>query len=228
MSLNVIWSILAKGNQPSGEFSRRAPSGIYKQTETYTPVIDSLVPFGDNLLRSFRIEQLVQLVLSSDLRDRALELDPVNTYEKCALTFPAPSSTATPTEMDILFFEEAVEQTEGFLNVHCTVNPTFMTLTTEFGVETFSHTNNLSSLIDVAPGKTIRLQGTLPVSPFSFVITYIAETKTDWPAVIATLESQSYQFTDVTLRRIFSEDINWVNRVSAIVLLAAENSRAAV
>jgi hypothetical protein len=206
-------------------------SSIYEATAEYTPVIDLLVPFGDNLFRSFRIEQLTQLLLRSDLRDRALESDPINTYEKAVIDFPGPAQFATDAPMDIVFINNPAiirQAEEGTTTVNCEVDPVAKTLTTEFGVQSFTHADNLTSSIPIIPGRDIRLQGPLPALTFTFILSYVNPVGTDWPRLVQRVDSGNYQFQDAELRRIFQEDINWVNRVSAIVLLAVENSNATV
>jgi len=224
--VNLVWSVLAKGRELPLSFSRKT-SSVFKQTDDFTPIIDLLVPFGDNLFASFRIEQLVKLLLISDFRGRALELDTVNTYDKTVLSFPEPSATATPTPVDVLFFddvEKLAEETEGIVSVDVDVDPGALSVTVEGETTLFTYVNNLSSLIKIRPARDIRLQGDLPALPFSFTVTYVAEPLIDWNEILERVNSRDYVFPDPDLRNVFREDPSWINHISSVIMNAVEGS----
>jgi hypothetical protein len=187
-----------------------------------------LVPYGDELLRIFQIEQLTQLVLKSDMRQRLLEFDPVNLYTRAPLVFPTPGASNTDAPVSITHFEDkqvTKNEQQGLQIVEITVNPASLTLVSDpTGIVSFSYTNLLSNEIEILPGRSIRMQGPLPASPFTFCIEYIGTPAVDWPALIHRVDNRDYEWTDATLREFFQQDINWVNRVSAVVLLAVENT----
>jgi hypothetical protein len=210
------------------QLGRKVDPTQYRYNEEYTRLIDMLVPYGDELFRTYRIEQLVQLVLRSDMADRLEENDPVNLYTRAPLQFPEPSSTNTEAPVTITHLtDKAVTQFEqqGVHSVEVTVNPGSLTLESDVtGIVSFTYSNLLSNAIEILPGRSIRMQGPLPGTPFTFVINYVGDTLVDWPALIKLVDSQEYNWTDATLREFFQNDINWINRVAAVVLLAVENS----
>jgi hypothetical protein len=223
--MNIAWSILAKGRHLNGEFTRRVDSSFYRADDEHSRVIDILVPYRDNLFTAYRIEQLIQLLLVSDLKDRLLEFDPVNLYQTATLSFPPASATNTTSPVDVLYFNEVAEETEGLQDVVVDIDPILFEATINSIVIPFSYTNSLSSLIEVLQGREIRLHGVLPALPFSFVIHYVGTVHVDWRALLDRIALRRFVFEDPDLRKMFEEDVNWINRIAALTMSTLEGSR---
>jgi hypothetical protein len=228
MVINKIWAALSKGALQRQLYQwRRSSTQKYIEGSEQEQVIDVLVPFGDILLRSFSIDELIKLLLVSDLRQQALDFDPINTYEKSTMERPEPGSTHDSDDIDVFFMTDPdafLVQGQGDLIVECVVDPTVGTFTTDFGVEDFTVTNNLSSIITIAEGFSLRLQGAQPVSQYSFKIRYVADPRIDWEHLIWSLSQLNIKWTSEELRETWETDFNWINRVSAVVLNAARGS----
>ena len=228
MTINKIWAALSKGVlQRDLTQWRRSSTQKYIEDNAQVQVIDVLVPFGDTLLRGFYIDELIRLLLVSDLRQQALDFDPVNTYEKCNMQRPLPGSTHDSPDIDVAFMTSPsgfLAQGQGDLLVECVVDPTLGTFTTDFGVEDFTVANNLSSIINIAKGFSIRLSGAQPVSQYSFNIRYVVDPRVNWEHLLWSLAQLDITWTSEDLRQTWEEDFNWINRVSAVVLNAARGS----
>jgi len=225
--MNLIWTALAKGHRFSAlQYSRKTSPSEYVESREFVRIIDTIIPYGDNLLRSFHIEEYTKVILMSVLRERALQFDPLNTYEKSILQFPDPGVSNTDAPMDI---KHEVDRNafrdlgNGILETMCTVIPGPKLFTTEFGTQNFTMTNGLSSRIEVYPGFNLRLSGTLPGATFSFGVTYIATPRVVYTRII-NLPDDNIQWVDGELRDIWNTDVDWVNRIAALALNAAEGS----
>lgn len=230
MSINIIWSILMQGKMyDSQEISRKTTSGIFNEDTKYITTLNALVPYTDQILRSFQVEQLVHLVLVSSLRERALQLDPVNTYEKTSLMFPPPGTINSDLPnntrvMPIMSPDAFDDYGSGQVVFKCSVNPATSTFSTVHGLHTFTMSGNLSSLIPITGGFWIRFKGDIGSNPFTFELAYIAEPVMNWLRVWSTISNMSHKWTDSELKDIYTTDLYWQNRLSAVILSAVENS----
>jgi hypothetical protein len=225
-AVNKIWTILAKGKEVSlSAFGRKVSSNLYIASDTYIEMLDVLVPYNDNLLRAFRIEQLVQLLLLSSWRTQTLELDPINTYERATLTWPTAGGFYSSSPMTILMTSipaAFVTKGTGIIETTCIINPAG-TITYDGGTsKIFSYSNNLSSVVELYDGITIRLQGPLPVSSFSVNLTWVTELSTDWMGLLNNLTNLNLQWADADLRNCWDQSPLWAERLSAAVLSVAK------
>jgi hypothetical protein len=228
MAINIIWSILAQGEDYDPiTMSRKASFRLFLPTTKYLDTLNILVPYKDQYLRSFQVEQVTKLIFRSVLRDRAAAYDPVNSYEKSTLAFPEPGDfhSDLPTGVRIKFLTSQDTLAEvGQVIYNCTVDPVGGTFTTAAGVRTFTVTNNLSSVITIENGFKLRLQGDLGVVPFSFDIWYVANPQVNWPGILAALSRETHVWMDDELKKTYDEDPFWINKIAAVALHAVENS----
>jgi len=220
--INKAWSILMKGQPvPEKDWGRRVNATVYTYYDDIEPIIDTLVPYGDQLLRYSRIEDLVQLVLVSDLRSRFLGVDSINTYEKSVLQFPVPGERAypLPTGVQALFYTDKNTYERNGQGIHrFEAAVSGNTLTTPYGIEPFTVQNNLSSLIEIFPGMSLRLQGPVSGASFDLNMELVARPTTDWAVLLNSLSRIDLRWTsDGALRETWLEDPNWVNRIAAVV-----------
>lgn len=229
-SINTMWGILMQGDSyDPQEISRRVARGVFKESTEYLTTLNALVPYKDQILRSFQVEQLVRLVLAGILRERALAFDPINTYEKSTLVFPPPGSLNTTMPND----SRIVHQTEpdafeeignGQVVFHCSVVPAAGSFTTQYGLRSFTMTNNLSSLIAIEGGFKIRMKGDIGAAPFTFDLSYIGEPSIDWLGLYNRIKAMHHVWTDADLRDIYVNDVYWHNQLAAVIMNSLENS----
>jgi hypothetical protein len=229
MRANVLWSILASGNdggQPS--FCRYIDIYNLEIMKPDPGIIDVLVPFSDPLLRAKYVEGLTQLVLKSSLRERALALDPVNTYEKATLSWPDAGAfyQATPSgELTITTQaedEKLLEAGRGFVQTGLQINTGLRTLACSFGEFSYTMSGGLSSHLPLLPGLTLRLRFSTVSPAYSVDYSYVADAKVDWVATLARAKASEPEWDDPLLRDIWENDPIWTNRLAAFVLSAVE------
>jgi hypothetical protein len=220
--INKAWTVLSKGKvRPSERWARIVNPLTYRDPNAVVSLINTLVPFADDLLRAHHIEKLIQLVLRSDLSDRLKAVDPLNTYDKTTLVFPTPGEFVDTDAVNIRF--DTVEgahytRGEGSILLNCELNPSLETFTTQYGSSAYTITNNLSSSIELLPGFNIRLFGAQPSSTILFNIQYVADLKVDWVALLKNLEATVIPIQDEELRNFWENDPTWINRIAAVTL----------
>lgn len=232
LMINLAWSALTRGDFTLWEtapYARRTTTSILKfDGPAYK--LSALVPYGDNLLRAHLIEQLVQLVLGSSLRDRLLELDSLNTYEKVNLIYPVPGQYvgSLPSGVSLTsVYEDSVfyDQGSGDLKYEITIDPTSLEVVVDGGNPVdYSSNNNLTSPIEIVPGLSIRLKGDLGVTPFTFLVNYVADPSVAWREVLARVKRTNWGWEDTELRDIAEQDPLWTNQLSAYVVSAVEDN----
>jgi hypothetical protein len=228
--LNKIWSILARGEFLTPyPYNRKVTQEAYLRNNDVDGLISILVPYGDKLYRTFHIEECVQLLLMSELRERALEFDPINTYEKSNMVYPTAGEFVDELGSGrVQFFtdEGALRALgTGDVQIECEVDSGAMTLTTLDGVFDYTLTNNQSSEIELRTGLKIRLYGPLPGGTFSFTVSYIDDTFVEWGTILQNIENlKTIPWQDGDLKEVWDKDIYWVNRMAAIILNAVEFS----
>jgi len=219
--VNMIWSVLAKGRPISdSRFGRGITVDAYAGVED--PALPVLVPYTDELLRAYHIEEVTGLVLRSMVREQALAVDPVNTYEKTVLRWP-PAAVQTQnlvSGMQTHFTEDVDilrQNGNGMFHFDCIVDPSG-TFRSVYGVCSFTITNGLSTPIPILPGLTLQLFGVWPVIPFTFQVFVVLPVVVDWSGIMARLETLRISWSDPALKSIWTSDPVWPNRMAAMVL----------
>lgn len=232
--INAAWTALSKADfllWQTAPYVRRTTPKLFKFNGPGYKV-DALVPFGDNLLRSFQIEQLIQLVLRSCLRERLLEGDALNTYEKANLEYPLPGTYWNADDLPATTRLNAFSTPQSFLQAgkgditfNCTVDPGALTCTVDnTRVETFTYANNLTSRIELLPGFEIQFKGDIGGSPFTFLVNFVTDPAVNWRETLARAQNVSWRWNDPELREIAEQDPLWTNKLAAYVVSAIEDN----
>lgn len=217
--INKIWTILNRGSVPSSPFGRRTTASLYSEENPNRHVLDVLNPLTLSTIEAqFRIEQAVQLVLRSILRADALAFDPVNTYEKAALTYPS-EGFADDSQYELTYSGQA----SAYFSKECVLT------STEFTVDgqtvSYSTTNTLSESLEIANGVTIRVRGPVTGTD-TFQIIYMPALQVPWNSLIKELEQLEIDWPRKELRTVWLHDYLWLNRIAAIVMAIAEGNDA--
>ena len=216
--INRIWTILNRGTKPTSPYGRKTAPYLFNASWPNQRALDILVPLnGPVLERHFRIEQLVQGVLRSAVREAALELDLLNTYEQATITYPEVGfhhdSPYTP------FFSEGADEGESF-SVQCELNPGALTFTVDGTAQAVTITSDLTNLLELPNESQVRFRG-----PFSgaaiFTIAYTPRLKVPWMNLLHRLEDIEILWPNNALRDVWMHDYLWLNRVSAVVMAIA-------
>jgi len=224
--LNLMWSILAQGKQYDGVPARRMDNVLFERNELFDEVYSALFPSTLGMLDiQFHIEQYVQLILKSVLRSEALDLDPVNTYEKAALTYPPPGFVSSSPDPLETIYNSAENPTVSFIH-NVTVNSVGPAIAFDGGTPvSFTHSNNLSSIIILPENTTIRLSGPLPVGLTDFTIQNNAILSVDWLEIMKRLERlPKIPWTSPDLRKVWKDDLFWANRLSSVLVSTIVNN----
>lgn len=210
--LNVTWSVLMRG-QPNGlPQCRRVTPGAYKADIAWTRALNTLAPGYQTLSGLFRIEQLVQLVLKSSLRERLLAFDPVNTYEKAALAWPVPGlahNCPLP-----LFFNDSGRTDVAFAYT-CTLLPGTLQWSTPEAAVTYTVTDGLTSFLPLSYDKVLRLRGPFIAPVYQFDVSYTPKLTMDWALLLAQLQACAIPWRDSELRAIWQDDFSWAEKLAA-------------
>lgn len=80
--MNKLWAMLAgDGKDPSDPYTRNTAGESIKIPEADKSAVNALTEGSDGDLRSFHAECLTQMTFNSPLRELAVSMDPVNTYD---------------------------------------------------------------------------------------------------------------------------------------------------
>jgi hypothetical protein len=231
MKINRIWSILSKG-QPYGNpaFSRKVTPQAYDALRSEgRGMLDALQPYNDELFRAVHAEYVGQFLLRSQLRDRALALDPANSYEKALLQFPDPGAVISPISITDPFTVnttvddwELARQGTGLVTFNCTVDTVASTLAVYDNVFPYTVTNGLSSAIRVFPGLTLRFRSDFAALSYEFVYQYALPSVVDWPALRTRVANVTPIWESEDLKRIWLEDPRWDQRLAAFIMATVE------
>lgn len=219
--LNIYWTVLAQGTVPNMSYVRRISPVWYAPKPEWLAVAEALIITSDDVKKYFQIEQLVQLVLHSNQRGRLMSFDSLNSYEKTALQFPA-EGFGTNCVLPV-FFQNTGENDISF-DMDCTLNTIAQQFTTPAGVFPYTVSNNLSSPLPLAPGKTMRVQGPFPVATYQFRAAFVASLRVDWPVLLARLMLLKLPWSDNGLRDIWAADPSWVQRLAALIVNLVESN----
>ena len=102
--LNKSWAVLVREKKAgNSKYYRKFDKNVYKKELKYDQLLDLLMPYApdDHVGRAKGAEDLIQLVLTSQLRDEFLEMDSNNTYEKSKMLFPVPGSVDTSSDIHV-------------------------------------------------------------------------------------------------------------------------------
>ena len=231
MKTNRIYSVLSKG-QPYGDptFSRFVQENAFAyERDTGIVMLDALVPYNDQLLRAVYAERLTQFLVNSQLQDRALELDPVNGYNKSAPQFPTPGPELIETNVTDPFSVHFVADVDtlfdrgnGRFELVCFVDAVAETLTYNAEVFNYTVTNGLSTKISIIPGLSIKMRSDFAASTYVFTIRYTLPPKLDWDALWRRVGNTKPVWTDPSLALIWEKDPRWDQRLAAYVMSAVE------
>jgi len=187
--MNRIYSILVRGDyKNSTHYQRNVDTTVgYSGLDA---VADRLVPEGtDNSFYNYQAEQLVQICRKSRLKATLSTIDPLNTYEHTfGVITPSTFIGALPTGVFIDLLEPDVRHAWAQQSLAITFNPggviTVNGLPTEFTV-----TDNITSVVPLADGLSMKMRGTLPGSNFSTIITVGRQPLRDLPTLITSLKT---------------------------------------
>ena len=212
--LNIAWSVLVRGQATGLAQCRRVTPTAYKADPAWSAVLDTLVPDYRAVTGLFRVEQLVQLVLRSSLRERLLAYDPINTYEKALIAYPSPGLAHTcPLP---LFFTDSSRRDVSFA-YSCMLSPLRLTWLTPDGVVAYTVTDGLTSHLPLSYDKTIRLRGPFPLAVYQLDVAYTPKLEMDWQALLVQLKTCVIPWQDNDLRAIWQGDFSWVEQLAAVV-----------
>ncbi len=227
--LNRTWGILAKEQESANlQYYRKFSENVYSPDRTLNRILDILVPYADydDLGRGHRINSLINILLQSTLRERTLNFDALNTYEKAKLTFPE----------------------QGLLDTAFGISINLGTFDPNFGVfrvwgsaiagvvsydpssnnagtpdQNYVITNNLSNKITILESNPhFNFQFTTdPNGNFGFTV--IGAPHMDYSGILKAMEIiHIEQQMDKELRAIFTKEDNWVDRLAAVITHVVE------
>jgi hypothetical protein len=231
MKTNRIWSILSKG-QPYGnpEFTRKVTPSVYDDdNDEGRSMLDALAPYNDELLRAVYAEYVGQFLLGSQLRDRALDLDPVNTYGRARMQFPPPGPRISPILVTDPFSihttadpEELLDQGTGLVQFTATVDTGANTFTADGDVIPYTVTNGLSSAIEVFPGLDLRLRSDFAAPTYEFVYRYTLPAAVRWDMLRNRIGYVTPTWSTPDLEAVWDTDPRWDQRLAAFVMSTME------
>jgi hypothetical protein len=235
MKLNLSWGILALGDPiETTEYGRQFSPDAY--TGKCRNIIQVLIPVGssDNMLRALHIEEMIKVVRRSSLKSRFDALDTFNTYDNAALRFPSPGihiggyEDINPKiigDVPTSRFRVSAEVLIGLLPqdlLSCSI--TYHNYSDNIRLNTSKvcypivFNNGQSNDIPVVDNALyIRLHEPIPTS-FTIAFEYISKIHVDWTSIISNAESIGHTFSSPELRDIWSQESNWVERISALIL----------
>ena len=227
--INKIWSALTMGKTfPTGAYTRKTDPTPYREpTGTVLRTLRMLSPYRDELFQSFRVDQLVQLLMRSPFSPQARVLDPINTYQRAHLVFPEVGEVphGVPSGLRVVFQTEQstlLARGNGTPVFHYTVDVGAKTVTYLGDTEPFTFVNGLSSHIVFIPGLSFRFSGALPGGDFSMTHEYVARTSMDWQTLLLQADAMDHNWENRELFDTWRSDVDWSRRLSALILSTAE------
>ena len=231
MKTNRIYSIFSRG-LPYGDpsFGRFVQENAYDYSQTSgAAMLAALVPYNDQFLRAVYAEHLTQFLWRSNLRDRAEEMDPVNSYEKATVQFPEPGSEiidvgiTDPFDVHVTAdVDTLLERGDGRFELACLVDSGAQTLTYNNQVFSYTVSNGLSSKIGIIPGLSVKLRSDFAAPTYSFILRYTLPARLDWNALRESVGKTKPVWTDPVLALIWEEDPRWDQKLAAYVMSAVE------
>jgi hypothetical protein len=222
VELNKIWSVLAQGELYIGLTARKMDETWYDGDIKYMEIYNCLFGGLDPLQKQFHIEQYVQLIHSSILKDYAESIDPINTYNKSKLIFPEAGFFDNAPDPISVTVSKGTNPTN--YNHTVSVDVSAPSVTIDGGdVQNITYTGNLSSYIDLPNGDRIRLSGTMPGADYSFQIENRVELRVDYRKRLALLQGKEpLPWENADLRNVYINEISWVDRLAAVLLQVYE------
>lgn len=186
-NINRVYSILMQGHDPKSSYFQRAVDLSVKSTSLMT-LAEALVPPSDNpSYRAYAAEQLVQVCRHSLLAARLGEIDPVNTYaNEFAPIVPATAVGSLPAGVVMELAEPDMRHQWVDQLITLSVDPLGVATINEVPVP-FTVTANLTSVMPLVEGVTMRLRGILPPSTFSTTISLVRVPQRDLVALLERL-----------------------------------------
>lgn len=232
MKTNRIYSIFSRG-LPYGNscYSRFVDQTAYKYENTEgQAMLSALVPYNnDEYLRAVYAEHLTQFLWNSQMRPRAVQLDPYNGYDKANMLFPAPGSEVIkpsviePFEVIIVSNPEVLAgRGNGRFEMACVVNAVSNTLTYAGDSFSFTITNGLSSKIGLIPGMDLRIRSDFANTEYVFTIRHTLPERVIWDMIRDRVGKAKPVWTDPSLALIWEEDSRWDQRLAAYMMSTVE------
>lgn len=231
MKTNQIYSILSRG-LPYGnpDFSRFVQETAYAyENEAGRDMLAALTPYNDDMLRAVCAERLTQFLWASDLRERAADLDPNNSYDKAAMQFPEPGSeiieisVTDPFTITVVADEDVLlDRGDGRFELECVVDSLAQNLTYNSQVFSYTVTNGLSSKIGIIPGLDIKIRSDFAAAQYVFIIRHTLPASLDWSMIRRRTELTTPVWTDPSLALIWNQDPRWDQRLAAYVMSTVE------
>ena len=228
--LNRTWGILAKEQESSNlQFYRKFSENVYSPERSLVRILDILVPYAkyDDLGRGHRIDSLISILLRSTLRDRVLDFDPLNTYEKAKLSFP--EQGVIDTDFGISINLGTFDPNFGFFRVWgeavagvVSYDPSSNNAGTPN--QNYVITNSLSNKITILESNPhFNFQFTEDPNG-SFGFTVVGNPTVDFSGILQAMEFIRIedQIEDKELRDTFTREDNWVDRLAAIIIYVVE------
>ena len=176
--MNFVWTALNKGTEPdlSLYFSRKTDPDSYKKDEDFYNMLDSIIGSTDTEYINYMIERFTQMSFNSPIKDKFETLDPSNTYDYLFSVEEEVVVVQDNLPMNVnVFLDKTADVSWINKIVHCYVNVSTQTLTVvgDATVHDLNMADNLSALITVEEGVTLRLQGALAAANFSFTLNIV-------------------------------------------------------
>lgn len=221
MNINKIWSILGQGELYTGPSARKMNPALYSPNIDFIEVFEILFGGLDSLEIQFYIEQYVQLVFKSIIKDTALDFDPINTYSKTVLQYAPVGFVSNADDFGLVVYWYEGPDPANYLLV-AEIDGTVLTISFNGGdTQTFTYVNNLSSVITLPNNDTIRIGGELSPLTLPMTLQNYIPLQVDWEKRFSLLNTKRLPWTDPDLKNIYTNEINWVDRLSAVILQAA-------
>lgn len=160
--MNTAWTILNKGEISDGSIPFARKTDPFDVSFNVKNTVKSMVPETNNYIRYYYIERLVQVVRHSPLKDRLLELDPMNNYH-WSQDYRYGITVDNNTGLQITYNSDksSVDIPIVTYNIGLNVPEEKIKVSSEYGNTELdlNMTNNLSDQLSLSPCFNIKLQG---------------------------------------------------------------------
>ena len=177
--MNKVYSILVRGREKGSSHYRRAVDSTvaYSGWETAGEL---LVPSSSEAsYGNYMADQLIGICLKSNLNSLLASIDPLHTYDHGFGPIKASTTIgALPGDLALNLEEPSFYHTWIDKTIPITINANGAAIVN--GVpQSFTTENNLTSLIKLAEGVSMRVRGAIPVVPFNVVVTMARQPSRD-------------------------------------------------
>ncbi len=227
MKLNLSWGILALGDPvETTEYGRQFAPDAY--TGKCRDIIQALIPIGssDNMLRALHIEEMIKVVRRSSLKSRFDSLDTFNTYDKSVLQFPSPGvhtgayediNPKITGDVPTSRFRVSAQVTGGNTITYYDYSDNIRLSTSKKSYPIVFNNGQSNDIPVVDSSLYIRLHEPIDAS-FEIGFEYISKIHVEWDSIISKAEAIGHTFSSPDLRDMWSQEANWVERISALIL----------